>query len=117
MADCCAIFLVDPRQRAIGLAHSGRKGTELDILSATVAAMRREYGSRPSDIVAQLGPCIRPPWYDVDFAARIVEQGRAAGLNRLIDPGTCTAANPEQYYSYRREKGRTGRMLALLALG
>ena len=117
VADCCAIFLVDPRRRVIGLAHSGRRGTELNILSAAVETMRREFGSDPSDIVAQLSPCIRPPWYEVDFAAQMVEQGRAAGLDRITDCGTCTAANPELYYSYRREKGRTGRMLALLALG
>ena len=116
VADCCAVFLVDSCQRAVGLVHSGRKGTELDILSAAVETMRREYGSRPADIVAQLSPCIRPPWYEVDFAARIVEQGHAAGLGHILDDGTCTASNPERYYSYRREKGRTGRMLALLAL-
>ena len=116
VADCCAIFLVDPRRRAIGLAHSGRQGTVESILSATVAAMGREFGSAPADIIAQLSPCIRPPWYEVDFAARIVQQGREAGLGRIVDSGVCTAANPDKYYSYRREKGRTGRMLALLAL-
>ena len=116
VADCCAIFLVDPHQRAIGLVHSGRKGTDENIVAAAVETMRREFGSDPADMVAQLSPCIRPPWYEVDFAARIVEQGRAAGLGRIVDSGVCTAANPEKYYSYRREKGRTGRMLALLAL-
>ena len=116
VADCCAIFLVDPRRRAVGLAHSGRKGTDEDILSATVKMMGQEFGSEPADIIAQLSPCIRPPWYEVDFAARIVEQGREAGLGRIVDDGVCTAANPDRYYSYRREKGRTGRMLALLAL-
>ncbi len=66
--------------------------------------------------MAQLGPCIRPPWYETDFAAEIVRQLRAAGVGRVEDGGTCTAADPERYYSYRREKGQTGRMLALLAL-
>ncbi len=116
VADCGAIFLVDLRQRAIGLVHSGRKGTDANILSATVETMRQHFGTRPADLVAQLGPCIRPPWYEVDFAARIVEQCRAAGLTQIADSGTCTAANPDRYYSYRREKGRTGRMLALLGL-
>ncbi len=116
VADCGAIFLVDSRQRAIGLVHSGRKGTDLNILAVAVETMRQHFGTRPADLVAQLGPCIRPPWYEVDFAAQIVEQCHAAGLTRITDSGVCTAAHPERYYSYRREKGRTGRMLALLGL-
>ena len=116
VADCCAIFLADPRQRAVGLVHSGRKGTDANILSVAVETMRQRFGTRPADLVAQLGPCIRPPWYEVDFAAQIVGQCRAAGLTLITDGGTCTAANPDKYYSYRREKGRTGRMLALLGL-
>ena len=116
VADCCAVYLVDPVRRVIGLAHSGKKGTEGNITAATVEAMQARFGTRPPDVVAQLSPCIRPPWYEVDFAARIVEQCRALGLARAADGGVCTAANPERYYSYRREKGRTGRMVALLAL-
>ena len=116
VADCCAIFLVDSRQRAVGLVHSGRKGTELNILAVAVETMRARFGSQPADLVAQLSPCIRPPWYEVDFAAQIVAQCRAAGITRVTDSGVCTAAHPDRYYSYRRKKGRTGRMLALLAL-
>ena len=116
VADCCAIFLVDPRRRAVGLVHSGRQGTEREIVSRAIATMQRQFGSRPADLVAQLSPCIRPPWYEVDFAAQIVAQCQAAGVAQVTDGGVCTAAHPDRYYSYRRERGRTGRMLALLAL-
>ena len=116
VADCAAIFLVDPSQRAIGLVHSGRKGTNLHIVTAAVETMRQQFGSRPADLVAQISPCIRPPWYEVDFAAQIVAQCRATGIIQIADSGTCTASHPDRYYSYRREKGRTGRMLALLGL-
>jgi copper oxidase (laccase) domain-containing protein len=115
VADCCAVYLVDPVARAIGLVHAGRKGTELGIVPAAVAAMTREFGTDPGDLVVQLSPCIRPPWYEVDFAREIIRQAREAGAGVVEDCGVCTAANPERYYSYRREKGRTGRMLALLA--
>ena len=117
VADCCAIFLVDARQRAIGLVHSGRQGTEKNIVSVAVETMRRELGSRPADIVAQLSPCIRPPWYEVDFAARIVEQCLAAGITRVTDSKICTASNPEQYYSYRREKRPHGPDACAAGLG
>jgi copper oxidase (laccase) domain-containing protein len=66
--------------------------------------------------VVQLGPCIRPPHYEIDFAADIVEQCRRAGVRQINDSATCTACDTTRYYSYRAEKGRTGRMLALLAL-
>ena len=42
-------------------------------------AMTREFGCNPADIVVQLGPCIRPPHYEVDFAADITRQAREAG--------------------------------------
>ena len=116
VADCCAIFLVDPVQRAIGLVHSGKKGTDLAITMQAIRTMSREFGTRGEDLIVQLGPCIRPPWYEVDFAADIVAQCRAEGVGQVVDTGACTAADPGRYYSYRREKGRTGRMLALLAL-
>jgi len=116
VADCCAVYLVDPVRRAIGLLHSGRKGTDLAIAQRAVDAMAREYGSHPADIVAQLSPCIRPPQYEVDFAAEIVRQLHAAGVGTVADCGANTAADLGRYYSYRMEKGRTGRLLALLML-
>ena len=115
VADCCAVYLVDPVRRIVGLAHSGKKGTQENITAATLQAMQAHFGTRPEEVVAQLSPCIRPPWYEVDFAAEIAAQCRALGVGLVADGGACTAANPEQYYSYRREKGRTGRMVALLA--
>jgi copper oxidase (laccase) domain-containing protein len=116
VADCCAVFLVDPRRKAVGLVHSGKKGTELNIASATVEKMASEFGTAPADLVAQLSPCIRPPHYEVDFAARIVQDLKRSGLSQIFDCGEDTGADLEKYYSYRMEKGRTGRMLALLAV-
>jgi copper oxidase (laccase) domain-containing protein len=115
VADCCAVYLVDPVTGTIGLVHAGKKGTELGIVPAAIALMTREFGVRAEDLAVQLSPCIRPPWYEVDFAREIARQAEAAGVGAVDDCGICTAANPERYYSYRREKGRTGRMLALLA--
>jgi copper oxidase (laccase) domain-containing protein len=116
VADCGPVWLVDPVRRAIGCIHSGRKGTELGITSAAIGAMVKNFGCVPSDITAQLGPCIRPPNYEVDFAADILRQCREAGLTSVHDCARCTAADAGLYYSYRREKGQTGRMLALFAL-
>ncbi|MEA3213305.1 MAG: purine-nucleoside/S-methyl-5-thioadenosine phosphorylase / adenosine deaminase [Chthoniobacter sp.] len=116
VADCCAVYLVDPTKRVIGLLHSGRKGSELSITSAAIERMVAEFGCDPANMVVQLSPCIRPPNYEIDFAALIRRDCERAGVGRIADCGTCTAANLESYYSYRAERGKTGRMLALLAL-
>jgi purine-nucleoside/S-methyl-5'-thioadenosine phosphorylase / adenosine deaminase len=116
VADCCAIFLVDPVRHCLGLVHSGRRGTELAIVERAIGTMREQFGSVPRDLVVQLGPCIRPPHYEVDFAAEIIRQVRGSGVEKVYDSGRCTACNLSRYYSYRAEKARTGRMLALFAL-
>ena len=116
VADCCAVYIVDPKKPAIGLVHSGKKGTELGVVANAIAQMKAHFGSNPADLVVQLSPCIRPPHYEVDFAAKIIGQCRAQGVNQIHDSSVCTACRTDIYYSYRAEKGKTGRMLALLAL-
>ena len=117
VADCCAVYLVDPVRRAIGLVHSGKKGTELGVVPNAIKTMTDQFGTRPADLVIQLSPCIRPPHYEIDFAADVARQCRDLGVNSIHDSGVCTACNLTRYYSYRAEKGRTGRMLAFLGLG
>ena len=116
VADCSAVFLVDPVRSVIGLVHSGRKGTELEIIPRAILAMKEQFGTAACDLVVQLSPSIRPPHYEVDFTANIASQLRAEGVSQIHDSGQCTACDLERYYSYRAEKAHTGRMLALLAL-
>jgi copper oxidase (laccase) domain-containing protein len=116
VADCAAVYLADKEVRAIGLVHAGKKGVELGIIPQAITRMQDAFGSDPSKIVMQISPCIRPPNYEVDFAAEIARQAREAGVRKVFDCGTCTASNPQKYYSYRREEGRTGRLLALAAI-
>ena len=116
VADCCAIYIADPKTPAIGLVHSGRKGTELGVVTNAIRQMIERFGSEPANMIVQLSPCIRPPHYEVDFAAEIVRQCRVLGIQQIHDSGTCTACVLARYYSYRAEKGKTGRMLALIGL-
>jgi copper oxidase (laccase) domain-containing protein len=116
VADCCAVYIVDPKTPAIGLVHSGRKGTELGVVTNAINQMVHRFTSDPADMIIQLSPCIRPPHYEVDFAAEIMQQCQAFGVKEIHDSGICTACNLDRYYSYRAEKGKTGRMLALIAL-
>jgi len=114
VADCGVLWLADRRTGAIGLLHSGKKGTEANILGVAMARMEENFGSRAEDVTAVLGPCIRPPDYEVDFAAEIRRQTSRAGIGNFIDCGLNTASDPSRFYSYRKELGRTGRMMALI---
>ena len=116
VADCGPVFFYDPVERVIALAHSGRRVTEGNIVGETIACLQSTYGSRPGNLIVQLGPCIRPPHYEVDFAVEIERQARACGVRRYHDCGICTASRLDRYYSYRAEKGKTGRMWAVLML-
>jgi len=116
VADCCAVYIVDPKTPAIGLVHSGRKGTEVGVVTKAIRQMIERFGSAPANMIVQLSPCIRPPQYEVDFADEIVRQCRALGIQHIHDSGTCTAGDLGRYYSYHAEKGKTGRMLAAIGL-
>lgn len=116
VADCGAVFVADPKRRACGIAHSGKKGSELGIAAATIAKLTEAFGSDPADLVVQLAPCIRPPAYEIDFAGQILDSCLTAGVpaSQVHDCGTCTSGDLSSYYSYRVEKGRTGRMFACI---
>jgi copper oxidase (laccase) domain-containing protein len=115
VADCGPVWLHCGKTGAMGLVHSGRKGTELGIVPAAIRAMKKEFGADPAEMLGFLGPCIRPPHYDVDFASEILRQLRREGVGEIVDSGLCTASDPERFYSYRRENGQTGRHFAVLA--
>lgn len=116
VADCAAVYVADRHGRGIGLAHSGRKGTELGIVPKTIAALCAATGADPQDLIVQISPCIRPPHYEVDFAAEIRTQIAEAGVREIHDCTSCTGSNLEKYYSYRNEDRQTGRLLAAMAL-
>lgn len=116
VADCGAVYFHDKKTGAVGLAHSGKKGTEGNIVGKVIDVMKLEFGTNPEDLIVALAPCIRPPVYEIDFAAEIAEQVKKAGVpeSQFNDSGVCTSSDLEQFYSYRVESGATGRMLALL---
>ncbi|MDO4523391.1 MAG: peptidoglycan editing factor PgeF [Eubacteriales bacterium] len=64
-ADCVPLFFVDPVRRAIGLSHSGWRGTVGKMGKVTVEAMQTAFGSNPEDIVAAIGPSICQSCYQV----------------------------------------------------
>jgi polyphenol oxidase len=113
-ADCGVIWLADRETGAIGLLHSGKKGTAGNIFQTALDVMACKFGTLPQNVTAVLGPCIRPPDYEIDIPAEIANQASQAGLGDFSDCDLNTAADLERFYSYRRELGKTGRMMALM---
>ncbi len=64
-ADCVPLFLVDKKHRAIGLSHSGWKGTAGRMGEHTLLAMREAYGTNPEDVEIGIGPSICKDCYEV----------------------------------------------------
>lgn len=138
VADCVPIILADPLSGAVGVVHSGWRGTIARIAAKAVGELQRADAWSPR-AVAAIGPCIRACCYEVseELAERFVSmfglsvvQGRG-GAPRLdlvacvaqslaeagvaperIEPiGGCTACDA-RFFSHRRDAGRTGRQLA-----
>jgi len=64
-ADCVPLYFVDPVKRAIGLSHSGWRGTVAMIGKKTVEEMSKAFGSNPEDIIAVIGPSICRECYEI----------------------------------------------------
>lgn len=64
-ADCVPLYFVDPVHKAIGLSHSGWRGTVGKIGQVTLGKMHEEYGTNPSDVIAAIGPSICQDCYEV----------------------------------------------------
>jgi copper oxidase (laccase) domain-containing protein len=120
-------------------------GTLRDVASKTIQTMQKQYGSKPADIVAGIGPSIGPDHYEIgaDVILQVMQKfgdeseqllrsnnGKIhfdlwktnkmlleqAGVGHIQVSGICTACNTQDWFSHRAEKGRTGRFGALISL-
>jgi YfiH family protein len=138
-ADCLPVLLVDPRRRAVAVAHAGWRGTAAGVARSAVRALLAG-GSRPDDLSAALGPAIGPCCYEVgddvraafgrggavffrpgprgrphlDLRAANRGQLRDAGLrdDTLHDLADCTFCRADLYHSFRRDGSGAGRMIS-----
>lgn len=138
-ADCLPVLFCDRFGSEVAAAHAGWRGLLGGVLEATMGAMQ----SAPGDLLAWLGPAIGPGAFEVGGEVRAaflddndqcsgaftrsVRDGfwmadlyalasgrlRAAGIAGVHGGGLCTYAEPQRFYSYRRD-GQTGRMVSLI---
>jgi YfiH family protein len=136
-ADCLPILIADERLRAIAAVHAGWRGTVLGVAATAVREMGRLFSSRPGDLHVAIGPGIGPCCYEVGpevaaefrplFPERLLSgraridlteanrrQLAAAGIrnDRIYLGAPCTFCAHHEFYSYRREKEKAGRMLS-----
>jgi YfiH family protein len=144
MADCLAALIVDPATRCVAAVHAGWRGTRENILGSSLQTLFAAGHCRPETTFVALGPCLSPAALEIgdDVAATLPaahlvfnvpgrpgrphfdlrgcnrEQALAAGIapGHLTEHGGCTRENPDQFFSYRRDSGKTGRMAACIAL-
>ncbi len=135
--DCTPLYFYDPSKEAIGMGHSGWRGTFLGLGPKMVESLGLEYGSRPEDIRVAIGPNICRDCYEVkeDVAGKflgkypsygeiVVEKNGSLYLDvekvivlSLLDKGIlrgniyradfCTSCNSGELYSYRKEKTKS----------
>lgn len=137
-ADCVPVLLYDNEKKVIAAVHAGWKGTKAQIVSKTVQKMTEIYGSDPKDIIAGIAPSIGSCCYEVgkDVAEHFFDtpegfssKGEKYMLDlpyinqqQLLDAGVksdhiemshvCTACESEQFFSYRKEQGCSGRFMS-----
>lgn len=88
-ADCVPLYFVDTKKRAIGLSHSGWRGTVRRMGRVTLEAMRREFATEPEDVVCAIGPSICQDCYEVseDVAAEFMREFSNHSEEILQDKG------------------------------
>lgn len=144
-ADCLLLFLAAPRVPVIALAHAGWRGTAENMALAVVNFLRECRADLP-EILAAISPGIcagcyqvdekvaesfrRAGWedepylkrskgaYNLDLARINAAQLLQAGIKKenLAENRWCTSCRPDLFYSYRRDKGVTGRMMGFMAI-
>lgn len=141
VADCVPVLLADPASGAVAAIHAGWRGTLARAVAEGVRALAREAGARPERLLAAVGPSIGPCCYEVseELAVRfraevgpVVREGRtprldlwaanrvileAAGVapDRIEVLARCTSCERENFFSHRRDSGRTGRQMAFIS--
>lgn len=142
-ADCTPVYFYDSVKQVCGMVHSGWKGTALKIAVKGLQFMIEDFGSSIEDISVVLGPsagkccyevddlvynafsnhedCFkstRPGHYLMDLKQIVVKDLVQFGLNihQIEVSPDCTLCQREEYFSYRKENGNTGRMAAFMML-
>ncbi len=97
-ADCVPILLVDPRKRAVAAVHAGWRGTLARIVVKAIGKMQMQFGTKPADLLAAIGPSIGGCCYEVGTEVAIQFQSQFAEAPEWFDEfRTGDEPNPIQW--------------------
>lgn len=87
-ADCVPLYFVDPVNKAVGLSHSGWRGTVGRMGRVTIEAMTKAFETAPSDLITAIGPSICADCYEVseDVAVQFMKEFGADAVNKIVFP-------------------------------
>ncbi len=139
VADCVPIAMFDPVTNTIAAIHAGWRGTASKIVKKTIAKLLVQCESKPSDLRVFIGPSAGKCCYEVgsevarQFPASVVEEQeggkylldvKEANRLQLVQCGVpehqievspeCTISSADMFHSFRRDKGDSGRMMAVI---
>lgn len=114
VADCVPLLMADPRSGAVAAVHAGWRGTAANIATAAVNRLQQQYGSRPEDLVAAIGPCIAACCYQVGPEVR--EAFTSAASTASLDPDAWFTPDPKRDDRLRFD-GATANRDQLIAAG
>lgn len=142
IADCTPVLIYDSKNKAVAAIHAGWRGTQKNIVSEALKAMRENFGTQGKDCYAYIGTCISfdafevgrevAEQFDQKFVRRTSDNDKfqvdlkSVNNAQLVNFGLpqnnieiskkCTVLNNDEFFSYRLEKGLTGRMIALIGM-
>ncbi len=142
IADCTPVLIYDAKNKAVAAIHAGWRSTVTNIVTETLNSMQKNYGTKGEDCLAFIGACIGETNFEVgeEVAVQFKDDVKRfdptkqkyfvdlkkENKNQLLKFGLkennievseyCTIANNDLFFSYRKEKGVTGRMLAVIGI-
>jgi YfiH family protein len=100
VADCVPLLLADPRTGAVAATHAGWRGTAANVAAATVMQLTRDYGARPTDLIAAIGPSIGPACFQVGPEVRDAFVDGLSGSGNGNSSGNGSASlQPERWFA------------------
>lgn len=84
-ADCVPVLVADVKRQVVAAFHAGWRGTAARVVEKGVGEMRRQFGSRPGDLRAAIGPCIRKCCYSVGDEVRAEFESQFTYANELFE--------------------------------
>lgn len=142
IADCTPVLIYDVKNKAVAAIHAGWRSAAAKIVTETLNEMNKHFGTDGEDCLAYIGACISEKSFEVgeevawqfgDSVKRFDTEKqkyfvdlKKENKNQLLKFGVleknievseyCTVLNNDLFYSYRKEKGKTGRMLAVIGM-